>query len=258
MKRFAYTLAIATLALVTPMQAAEKDIVDTAVEAGSFTVAVVSPRRGPGPRQCADQPRTDVCERHGSPPRLCEAIRWHRLAADQGYAFSQNNLGVMYANGEGISQDYAEAARWHRLAADQGDATAQFNLGVLYGRGQGVPQDDAPGNQWFRRAAQQGLTVAQYMLGLDYSVGVGALEDFVQAHMWFNLAAAQSSGEDRDSYVEARNSIANRMPLNNSPKPSAGRGSGRRRPSREPYPPALHPRPASGRIGVYSRIVVVV
>jgi|TARA_B110000116_G_scaffold267365_2_gene279578 uncharacterized surface protein with fasciclin (FAS1) repeats len=37
MKRFAYTLAIATLALVTPMQAAEKDIVDTAVEAGSFT-----------------------------------------------------------------------------------------------------------------------------------------------------------------------------------------------------------------------------
>jgi uncharacterized surface protein with fasciclin (FAS1) repeats len=38
MKRTLYTLAIATLALVTPMQAADdKDIVDTAVEAGSFT-----------------------------------------------------------------------------------------------------------------------------------------------------------------------------------------------------------------------------
>ena len=27
---------------------------------------------------------------------------------------------------------------------------------------------------------------------------------------------------------------------------------------REPYPPALHPLPASGRMGVYTRVVVVV
>ena len=33
------------------------------------------------------------------------------------------------------------AARWYRLAADQGDADAQFNLGAMYAEGQGVPQD---------------------------------------------------------------------------------------------------------------------
>ena len=26
--------------------------------------------------------------------------------------------------------------KWYRLAADQGDATAQFNLGVMYAKGE--------------------------------------------------------------------------------------------------------------------------
>lgn len=35
-----------------------------------------------------------------------------RLAAAQGYAKAQYNLGVMYDNGQGVPQDYAEAVRW--------------------------------------------------------------------------------------------------------------------------------------------------
>ena len=46
----------------------------------------------------------------------------------------------MYATGEGVPQDDAEAVRWFRLAAEQGDARAQFNLGVRYDTGEGVPQ----------------------------------------------------------------------------------------------------------------------
>ena len=34
-----------------------------------------------------------------------------RLAADQGHA--KYNLGVMYANGEGVPEDDAEAVRWY-------------------------------------------------------------------------------------------------------------------------------------------------
>ena len=56
---------------------------------------------------------------------------------------AQISLGIMYANGQGVPQDYAEAVKWFRLAADQGDATAQFNLGIMYAKGQGVPQDYA-------------------------------------------------------------------------------------------------------------------
>jgi TPR repeat protein len=37
----------------------------------------------------------------------------------------------MYADGRGVPQDHAEAVRWYRLAAEQGNAFAQFRLGVM-------------------------------------------------------------------------------------------------------------------------------
>jgi TPR repeat protein len=43
----------------------------------------------------------------------------------------EGNLGVMYANGDGVPQDFAEAAKWFRKAADQGDTEAQSNLKLL-------------------------------------------------------------------------------------------------------------------------------
>ena len=32
------------------------------------------------------------------------------------------NLGVLYANGRGVAQDYAKAREWYEKAADKGDA----------------------------------------------------------------------------------------------------------------------------------------
>ena len=79
----------------------------------------------------------------GVPQDEAEAVRWFRLAAEQGNADVQYNLGTIYGAGRGVPQDDAEAARWLRLAAEQGDALAQFDLGVMYVTGGGIPQDDA-------------------------------------------------------------------------------------------------------------------
>jgi TPR repeat protein len=40
------------------------------------------------------------------------------------YAAAQNNLGFMYANGQGVAQDYSEALKWYRLAAAQDQSPA--------------------------------------------------------------------------------------------------------------------------------------
>ena len=37
--------------------------------------------------------------------------------------------------------DFKTAAKWYTLAAEQGFADAQNNLGALYDNGKGVPQD---------------------------------------------------------------------------------------------------------------------
>ena len=81
----------------------------------------------------------------------------------------------MYANGEGVPQDYAEAVKWYRLAVEQGNALAQRNLGIMYYNGHGVPQD------------------------------------YVRAHMWLNLAASRYPAtvkKDREEAARDRDRVA--------------------------------------------------
>ena len=46
------------------------------------------------------------------------AVRERNLLAHQGDTSAQSHVGMMYAYGEGVPQDYAEAIRWFCLAAD--------------------------------------------------------------------------------------------------------------------------------------------
>ena len=45
------------------------------------------------------------------------ALREWRPLAEQGNAAAQYNLGFMYRNGQGVTQDYAQAHMWYNLAA---------------------------------------------------------------------------------------------------------------------------------------------
>jgi len=122
-----------------------------------------------------------------------------------GDAEGQFALGVRYAHGEGVQQDYATAVLWLRQAAEQDHAGAQDSLGVRYATGQGVPQSDAEAVRWFRRAAQRGHAVAQFNLGLAFVHGQGVPQDAQQAYVWFALSAEQGdviSAESRDRVAE--------------------------------------------------------
>ena len=44
--------------------------------------------------------------------------------AGQGDADAQNNLGCMYEQGRGVTQDAQETVRWFKKAAEQGQADA--------------------------------------------------------------------------------------------------------------------------------------
>jgi TPR repeat protein len=65
-------------------------------------------------------------------------------------------LGVKYALGEGVPQDFAKAAKWIRKAADQGNEYAQNSMGGMYERGEGVPKNKTEAAKWYRKAAEQG------------------------------------------------------------------------------------------------------
>lgn len=65
------------------------------------------------------------------------------------------HLGQLYAEGQGVPRDYAEALKWYRMAADQGDIWAQLAVGRFYEEGCGVRQDDEEAYFWFSLAASR-------------------------------------------------------------------------------------------------------
>lgn len=120
-------------------------------------------------------------------------------------ADAQFELGVRYAHGKGVAQDYATSVKWFRAAANLGHAGAEDSLGVRYATGQGVMQNDAEAVKWFRRSAERGYAVAQFNLALAYVQGQGIAPDLVQAYAWFALSAAQHDAmaeQSRDRTAE--------------------------------------------------------
>ena len=82
-----------------------------------------------------------------------EAIRWHRMAADNNLAHSQFALAFILRQGMAGAPDYARAAHWYSQAAEQNHEIAQFGLGELYEAGDGVPQDEAEAYFWYYLSA---------------------------------------------------------------------------------------------------------
>jgi len=119
------------------------------------------------------------------------ALAEFRRLADEGNFVAQYNLGVMYANGQGVPRDLEKAATWFQMSARGGDARAQFNLGNMYAHGEGVPRDLSRAAEWYAKAAEQNLPDAQYSLGRLYYMGTGAKQDLVEAYFWMSLAADQ-------------------------------------------------------------------
>jgi len=120
-----------------------------------------------------------------------QAACCYRLAAEYGLPEAQNNLGVMYKDGQGVLRDYAEAAKWFLRAAEQGNILAQSNLGWLYQAGKGVARDFTAARQWYLAAACRGHAAAQNNLGTLYRDGQGVAQNVDSARYWFEQAAAQ-------------------------------------------------------------------
>jgi TPR repeat protein len=139
------------------------------------------------------------------PAGSAEAVKWYRMAAEQGNFRAQCNLnqmaahGLIYGPGTPVPKDSAEAAKWCLTAAEKGNVRAQFNLGQMYEWGDGVPKDAAKAAKWYREAAEQGQSAAQYKVGLCYCNGQGFPQNTSEAVKWWRHAAEQ--GEAAAQYM---------------------------------------------------------
>ena len=101
------------------------------------------------------------------------ALQLLKPLAETGDSAAQNNLGVLYRNGQGTRVDHVEALKWFRRSADQRNASAEYNLGLAYAAGFGVAVNKEEASRWFKLSAEQGDLAAQTALGIMYYEGTG-------------------------------------------------------------------------------------
>ena len=66
-----------------------------------------------------------------------EALKYKLIAAEAGYALAQHDVALLYVKQE----NFEEAMKWWKLAGDQGHPKSLYNLSGLYFQGKGVPKD---------------------------------------------------------------------------------------------------------------------
>jgi TPR repeat protein len=109
--------------------------------------------------------------------------------------------------------DNATAARIFLQLAERGDAKAQLNIGLMYAKGDGVPQNFAESASWYQLASERGEPTAQYLLGLMFDKRQGVPQDYVLAYKWLNLATAAATGRTREDWVRIRDAVASKLSL---------------------------------------------
>ena len=121
-------------------------------------------------------------------------------------AVSNYELGMAYALGNTLEQDYAKAFEHFTRSAGEGYAPAQYRLAAAYANGDGTEKDPARAVEWYEKSAAQGHTAAQRSLALIYLNG---LEDVPRnkprALAWYNLLVEDGNQMDihrRDTLLE--------------------------------------------------------
>ena len=70
----------------------------------------------------------------------------------------------MYRQGRGVPQDDKQAVKWYRLAAEQGHGNAQGNLGNMYASGLGVLKDYVYAHMWTNLSVKNGNEMSDILL----------------------------------------------------------------------------------------------
>ncbi|MFZ2268082.1 MAG: TonB family protein [Azonexus sp.] len=128
----------------------------------------------------------------GTEKDLEKSSYWLAKAANQSHSNAQFYLGLNYLNGHGVKRAPDLAAEWLQRSAEQGNPNGQCELGALYLLGRDIQANPALGISWLRKAVAQGHAEAERVLGLAYLRGLGVRQDIVSGYAL--LALAKSNG----------------------------------------------------------------
>jgi TPR repeat protein len=89
-----------------------------------------------------------------------KAKAYFEEATQLGFVRSMVNLGVLYLQGEGVTQNYQTAATLFKKGAERSDSYGMFFYAECLSEGKGVQKDASGATEWAKKAAQAGNPMA--------------------------------------------------------------------------------------------------
>ena len=115
------------------------------------------------------------------------ALEYYKLAAEQGCVAAKRQIGYLYMREKKLGRDTDEAVKWMTIAAEEGDAEAQYNMGrFCY-----IDGDYKRALAYLIQAGESGHAMAQCNVGVMYMSGTIVKKDINEAIKWLALAAEQ-------------------------------------------------------------------
>ncbi|MBI4384324.1 MAG: sel1 repeat family protein [Nitrospinae bacterium] len=125
--------------------------------------------------------------------------------ADGGDAEAQYELGIIFADGQGVTRNFKKGMEWLQRSAKGGFPLAQFCLGSIYFNGRGVQRDDTEAVEWFKKATEQNHLDSQFNLGVMFENGWGVQRNVDKALCWYKRAASQGQKEAKQTMERFQN-----------------------------------------------------
>ncbi len=116
-------------------------------------------------------------------------LSYLKKAADLGYWQAENDLGLLYLNGEELDKDEAKGAALLEKAAAKGIAISEYHLAYCYLTGTGLEKNMSKGIGNYQKAWKHGNTKAAVELGMKYETGDGVKQDMKKAYQLYKKAA---------------------------------------------------------------------
>ncbi len=135
-----------------------------------------------------------------------EAVRWYRMAAEQGSADAMFELSKCYTFGIGVRRNRATAFKWLSKAAERGHSKAMVQLGKRCTHEYEADYNPRKAVRLFRTAAEKGDAWGMFHLGECYADGIGVKKDYDAAYLWF-CRAALAAPDDEMLYQSVQNKI---------------------------------------------------
>ncbi len=124
---------------------------------------------------------------------------------DAEIAQAMYELGVRFAGGNGVEQDYEKAKNLFEKAKRSNNQSAVNALGMMYVNGDGVDVDYEQALFLFNASTAAGSDIGMYNLAFMYENGYGTDVDLSTAEMYYKMSADMGNASAQKAYERLAN-----------------------------------------------------